>query len=142
MHAYLEGDVVVLGVDLSLLRGHALGVLGLQEMDADAVVEQPCAVEVEGARAADGDEPEDVAVEAHGALERPAHDRDVVERRQREAAAPHPLDGLRVHHLACSKELTHYSTLLRGRSSSALRSPRRRRPGNVCQAVSCLARRR
>ena len=41
MHAYLEGDVVVLGVDLRLLRGHALGVLGLQEMDADAVVEQP-----------------------------------------------------------------------------------------------------
>lgn len=40
-HAYLERDVVVLGVDLRLLRGHALRVLGLQEVDADAVVEQP-----------------------------------------------------------------------------------------------------
>jgi hypothetical protein len=39
--AYLEGDVVVLGVDLRLLRGHAPGVLRLQKMDADAVVEQP-----------------------------------------------------------------------------------------------------
>ena len=41
MQAYLEGDVVVLGVDLRLRRGHALGVLRLQEMNADAVVEQP-----------------------------------------------------------------------------------------------------
>jgi hypothetical protein len=33
--------MVVLGVDLRLLRGQALQVLRLQEMDADAVVVQP-----------------------------------------------------------------------------------------------------
>lgn len=61
----------------------------------------PCAVEVERARAADGDEAEHVAVEAQGALERPAHDGDVVKRSQREAAAAlhRRLDALRVHHL-------------------------------------------
>jgi len=37
---YLEGDVVVLGVDLPLLR-QAAGVLRLQQVDADPVVEQP-----------------------------------------------------------------------------------------------------
>lgn len=41
MNAYLERDVVILGVDLRLLGRHALGILRLQEMDADAVVEQP-----------------------------------------------------------------------------------------------------
>ena len=40
MQAYLEGDVVVLGVDLPLLR-QAAGVLRLQQVDADPVVEQP-----------------------------------------------------------------------------------------------------
>lgn len=60
----------------------------------------PCAVEVEGAGASDGDEPEDVAVEVHGALERAAHDGDVVQRRQWQAAALlHRLDALGVHHL-------------------------------------------
>jgi hypothetical protein len=37
----LEGDMVVLGVDLSLLRREAAGVLRLQQVDADPVVEQP-----------------------------------------------------------------------------------------------------
>jgi hypothetical protein len=38
--SYLEGDVVVLGVDLDLLR-QAVRVLRLQKVDADSVVEQP-----------------------------------------------------------------------------------------------------
>lgn len=36
----LEGDMVVLGVDLALLR-EAFRVLRLQQVDADPVVEQP-----------------------------------------------------------------------------------------------------
>ena len=36
----LEGDMVVLGVDLAFLR-EAAGVLRLQQVDADPVVEQP-----------------------------------------------------------------------------------------------------
>jgi hypothetical protein len=40
-YAYLEGDVVILWVNLRLRGGHALGVLRLQEMDADAIVEEP-----------------------------------------------------------------------------------------------------
>jgi hypothetical protein len=44
--AYLKGDVVVLGVDLRLLGGHARRVLGLQEMNAYAVVEQPAVAAV------------------------------------------------------------------------------------------------
>ena len=37
----LEGDVVVLGVDLALILREAAGVLRLQQVDADPVVEQP-----------------------------------------------------------------------------------------------------
>ena len=40
MSSDLEGDMVVLGVDLALLR-EAAGVLRLQQVDADPVVEQP-----------------------------------------------------------------------------------------------------
>jgi hypothetical protein len=67
----------------------------------------PCAVEVEGARAADGGEAEDVAVEAEGALEAPAHHGDVVQRRQRQrpggggggGGVLHRLDALAAHHI-------------------------------------------
>jgi len=60
----------------------------------------PCAVEVEGARATDGDESEDVAVEAEGALKAPAHHGDVVQRSQRQPSALRRLDALGVHHLS------------------------------------------
>ena len=61
----------------------------------------PCAVEVEGSGATDGEEAEHVGVEGERLLQRPAHDADVVQRRQRQPAAPAALrrrHRRRVHH--------------------------------------------
>jgi hypothetical protein len=56
----------------------------------------PRAVEVERARAPDAHEPEHLGVEPQRRLQRPAHDADVVQRRQRQNAAA--ARRRRVHH--------------------------------------------
>lgn len=88
----------------------------------DMMIDIPCAVEVEGARAADGDEAEDVAVEAEGALEAPAHHGDVVQRSQRQpAGALNWLHALGVHHLLVPNRRTNVLrwALARARADAA-----------------------
>jgi hypothetical protein len=67
----------------------------------EARLHVPCAGEVEGARAADGHEAEDVGVEAERARQAPAQHGDVVQRRQRQAPAARlrRLNSRRAHHL-------------------------------------------
>jgi hypothetical protein len=68
-----------------------------------AAMHVPCAGDVEGARAVDRDEAEDVGVEGKRARQAPAEHGDVVQRRQRQPAygsALRRLHSRRVHHLS------------------------------------------
>ena len=68
---HLKRDMVVHGIETVRQGvGDLTTVLLVDQMDPNAVVEQPRTVEVEGGRAVDEDEAQDVHVEINGGLDR------------------------------------------------------------------------